>query len=397
MSGKLEKEKLDKIQRYLKDENLDGWLLADFHARNTIAVEFLDLSMHMTRRWFYLIPAEGEPVALINMIEKERFASLPGKKLYFTTYQTLEENIPKLLQGAGKLAMEYSRFGRLPYVGLVDAGTIELIRSYGVEVVSSADIVAGFQARLTERQVKMHKDAAIIVNCIKDDAFKHIKEFLDRGQTINERMVVDFMMKRFEQEEMTTDFAPICAVDANICNPHYDSGEEKPSDINKDSLILIDLWAKFKKPHAVFADITWMAYAGEVVPEKYAEEFKLISSARDAAVSYLWEKNGQTDPVFGYEVDNACRKVISDAGYGKYFFHRVGHSILEEGHGPGPNIDNIETKDRRKLHTGHLFSIEPGIYLEDHGMRTEINLLMTEDGPEVTTQPIQQEIIPLLG
>ncbi len=392
----LEQDKLDKIQGYLKEENLDGWLLADFHARNSIAVEFLDLSMHMTRRWFYLIPAEGEPVALINKIEKERFASLPGKKIYFTTYHSLEENIPKLLQGAGKLAMEYSRFGRLPYVGLVDAGTIELIRSFGVEVVSSADIVAGFQARLTEKQIVMHKKAATIVNCIKDDAFKLIKEFLEREQTINERMVIDFMMKRFEQEEMTTDFAPICAVDANICNPHYDPGENEPSDIKKDSLILIDLWAKLKKPHAVFADITWMAYAGETVPEKYAEEFHLITSARDAAVSYLWDKHEEGGSVYGFEVDNACRKIINKAGYGDYFFHRVGHSILEEGHGPGPNIDNIETKDRRKLHTGHLFSIEPGIYLEDHGMRTEIDVLMTPDGPDVTTQPIQQEIIPLL-
>lgn len=392
----LEQEKLDRIQRYLKEEKLDGWLLADFHARNTIAVEFLDLSMHMTRRWFYLIPSEGEPVALVNKIEKERFASLPGKKLYFSTYHSLEENIPKLLQGAGKLAMEYSRFGRLPYVGLVDAGTIELIRSYGVEVVSSADIVAGFQARLTDVQIEMHKQTATLINSIKDDAFKLIKDFLIKEQTINERMVIDFMMKRFEQEELTTDFAPICAVNANICNPHYDPGADKPSDITKDSLILIDIWGKLKKPHAVFADITWMAYAGEVVPEKYAEEFKLISSARDAAVAYLWEQNGNESTVYGFKVDNACRKVINKAGYGDYFFHRVGHSILEEGHGPGPNIDNFETKDRRKIHTGHLFSIEPGIYLEDYGMRTEIDVLMTEDGPDVTTQPIQQEIIPLL-
>jgi len=195
---------------------------------------------------------------------------------------------------------------------------------------------------------------------------------------------------------MVTDFPPICAVDANICNPHYDPGEGEPSVIKKDSLILIDLWAKMKKPHAVFADITWMAYAGETVPEKYAEEFKLITSARDTAVSYLWEKHNDGDTVYGFEVDNACRKVINKAGYGDYFFHRVGHSILEEGHGPGPNIDNIETKDRRKQHTGHLFSIEPGIYLEDHGMRTEINILLTKDGPDVTTQPIQQKIIPLL-
>lgn len=392
----LEQEKLDKIQKYLKEEKIDGWLMADFHARNTIAVEFLDLSMHMTRRWFYLIPAEGEPVALISSIEKERFASLPGKKILFSSYREIEEKMPKLLQGAGKIAMEYSQHGRLPYVGLVDAGTIELVRSYGAEIVSSAEIVAGFQARLTEKQKKMHLEAAELVNSIKDDAFKLIKEYLTREQSINERMVIDFIMKRFAQEEMITDFPPICAIDANICNPHYDPSEQKPSEIKRDSLILIDLWAKFDKPHAVYADITWMAYAGAEVPKKYVEEFKVVMAARDAAVEFLWDKSAKGETIFGYQVDDACRKVIKKAGYGDNFFHRTGHSILEEGHGPGPNIDNLETEDRRKLKPGHLFSIEPGIYLEDHGFRSEINVLMTEAGPEVTTQPIQQNIMLLL-
>jgi len=216
----LEQEKLEKIQKYLKAERLDGWLLADFHGRNSIAVEFLDLSGILTRRWFYLIPAEGEPVALISNIEHERFASLPGEKLLFSSYRELEEKMPKLLQGAGIVAMEYSPFGRLPYIGLVDAGTIEMVKSFGTEVVSSAEIVAGFQAQLTEKQVELHRKAAHLVNSIKDDAFEFITEFLTKGQYINERMVIDFMLKRIKQEEMFTDFPPICAVNENICNPH---------------------------------------------------------------------------------------------------------------------------------------------------------------------------------
>ncbi len=392
----LEQDKLKKIQQYLKAEKLDGWLLADFHARNNIAVEFLDLPTHLTRRWFYLIPAEGEPVALISNIEKDRFASLPGKKIYFTSYRTLEEKIPKLLQGAGKVAMEYSPRNRLPYIGLVDAGTIELLRSYGVEIVSSAEIVAAFQARLTEKQIEMHRAAALLVNSIKDDAFKLIKEYLVRGQTINERSVVNFILKRFKQEELITDFPPICAVDSNICNAHYDPGQAEPSEIKKGSLILIDLWAKFNRPHAVFADITWMAYAGDRVPDEYAKLFKIVTRARDQAVSFLWDKNSKSGPVFGYEVDDACRAVIIDAGYGDNFFHRTGHSISESVHGPGPNIDNLETEDRRKLLPGHLFSIEPGIYLNNYGFRSEIDIIMTDSGPEIATQPVQQEIIPLL-
>ena len=391
----LEQDKLDKIQKYLKEEKLDGWLMADFHARNTIAVEFLNLSAHLTRRWFYFIPAEGEPVGLIHTIEKDRFLALPGKKIYFSSYKKLEEQLPGILKGAGKIAMEYSPGNRLPYIGLVDAGTIELVRQTGVEIVPSSDIVACFQARLNEKQVELQKEAAVLVNSIKDDAFKLIREYLEKKQSINERIVVKFILKRFGQENMVTDFPPNCSIDGNICKPHYDPMAEEPSEIKIGSLILIDLWAKFNRPQAVYADITWMAYAGETVPDKYAEEFKIVTDARDQAIKFLWDKSS-TGAVYGYEVDDACRAVITKAGYGEYFFHRTGHSILESVHGPGPNIDNLETEDRRKILPGHLFSIEPGIYMENYGFRSEVDLLMTEDGPDVTTQPIQQEIIPLL-
>ncbi len=386
---------LEKIQKYLRSEKIDGWLMADFHARNNIAVNFLELSLHITRRSFFLIPAEGEPVALVHNIEKDRFEHLPGKKIIFSSYRTLELKLGDMLNGHKRIAMEYSPSNRLPYIGLVEAGTIELVRSTGVEIVSSADLVSFFQARMTPAQLVSHKKAAELINRIKDEAFDFIGRTIKSGAIVNEWMVVDFIVRRFEENNLTFDFPPCCAIDANISNPHYQPSAEKASPINEGSLILIDLWAKVKSPHAVYADITWMAYAGAEVPEKYSGLFSIVSSARDRAVEFMQEKFA-AGPLYGYEVDDACRQVVTDAGYGEYFFHRTGHSILEEVHGPGPNIDNMETEDRRKLLPGHLFSLEPGIYLENCGVRSEVDCMMTETGPEVTTQPLQMEIIPLL-
>jgi len=386
---------LDKIQSFLQSEKLDGWLLADFHARNNIMVDFLSLPKHLTRRSFYYIPAKGDPTALVHNIEKDRFLHLPGDKKYFSTYESLEVLIRELLKGVKKIAMEYSPLGRLPYVGLVDAGTIELVRSTGVEIVSSADLVADFQARMTPEQIELHKQAAATVNRIKDEAFQQIKGYLTAGHAIDERMVVEFIMTRFKEEGMVTDFPPVCAVDANISNPHYDPTVMTPSEIKKGNLILIDLWAKYDRPFGVYADMTWVAYAGDAVPEKYQKIFRVVARARDRAVNFITEKMNE-GPVFGYEVDDACRAVITEAGYGRYFFHRTGHSILEDVHGPGPNIDNLETEDRRRLLPGHLFSIEPGIYMGEYGVRTEIDVLITTSGPVVTTQPLQHEIITLL-
>jgi len=383
------------IQEFLRTEKLDGWLMADFHARNNIIVDFLDLPLHLTRRSFYFIPAEGDPTALVASIEKDRFVHLPGKKIFFASYESLESSLRELLHRYHKIAMEYSPNGRLPYIGLVDAGTIELVRSMGITIVSSADIIAYFQARMTTEQINTHRQAAVVVNHIKDDAFEFIGRKLKKKQFVNERMVVLYIMRQFEENGLKTDFPPICAVDANISNPHYQPTEADSSPIKPDSLILIDLWAKLKHSRSVYADMTWMAYAGQTLPEEYSRIFSVVTGARDAAVEFI-RRTSPENPVYGYQVDDACRKVINEAGYGEYFFHRTGHSILEDVHGPGPNIDNLETEDRRKLLPGHLFSIEPGIYLENYGFRSEIDCLFTESGPEVTTQPLQSEIIPLL-
>ncbi len=387
---------LHRIQKYLIEHEMDGWLLADFHGRNEIAVTMLGLGSHLTRRACYFIPAEGEPVALVNPVEANRFSHLAGHAITYRGYLGLEDELRRLLGGLSRVAMEYSTMGRLPYIGLVDAGTIELVRSLGVEVVSSGDLVANFQARLSSRQIESHRRAAGQVNQIKDAAFGFIADSLEKGELLTEADVCRFILREFEANGMVTDFEPNCSVGANAGNPHYDPMAVDPSPIRPGSLILIDLWARFDDENGVYADITWMAYAGakEDVPAAYAEKFAILVEARDRAVTFLNENPGSR-PVRGYEVDDLCRGVVEQAGYGAHFTHRTGHSITSNVHGEGPNIDNLETEDRRILQPGHLFSLEPGIYMEDCGLRTEINCLITENGAEVTTKPVQREILPL--
>lgn len=387
---------LEAIQEYLKNEKTDGWLMADFHGRNHLMIEILDLPGHITRRSFFFIPAEGDPVALVHNIDQGVFLDVEVEKIFFTPYIELEAHLKKLLSGKKRIAMEYSSNNRMPTVGLVDAGTVELVRSFGPEVVSSGDIIGYFKARLNEAQIESHRKAVELINGIKDDAFAYIGQRLKNGSPVTEAMAAEFIKKRFDGEGLVFDFGPIVAVEKNISNPHYDplSGESSP--IVTDRLVLIDLWAKFDIEYAVYGDITWMGYTGDSIPENYENEFKIVTSARDATVSFLEEHIGKRE-VFGFEADDACRGVIEKAGFGKYFVHRTGHSIASDVHGPGPNIDNMETEDRRKLFPGHLFSVEPGIYLGPRGYRSEIDVLITEGGPEVTSQPKQEQIIPILA
>ena len=387
---------IKEIQQYLKSNHLDGWLLADFHGRNSIAVGMLGLKALVTRRSFYFIPADGEPVVLANPIEKHLFLHLPGQlKLYFG-YKMLESELQKTLQGHKTIAMEYSPLGRLPYIGLVDAGTIELVRKCGVEIVSSADLVSNFQARLNDQQVELHRQSAANVLKIKDQAFGFIRDSINQNQSITEFDVVKFVLNKFDEMEMETDHGPICAVDGNAGNPHYEPTEKNSARIAKGQLVLLDLWGKLKLPLAVYGDITWAAYTGSSneIPAKLRELFSIVAKSRDTAVEYLNAHYGKRD-VFGAEIDDAVRDVITKAGYGKYFVHRTGHSIGTEVHGVGPNIDNLETEDKRSLLVGHLFSVEPGIYMDDCGFRSEINVLITKDGPVVTTLPLQSELTAL--
>ncbi len=387
---------IEKIQDYLKRHKLDGWLLADFHGRNSVAVELLNLKGIITRRSFFFIPQVGSPTAVVHAIEQDKFKHLPCQIKTYSGYVVLEQKLSTLLTGCNRVAMEYSPKGRLPYIGLVDAGTVEGVRDLGVEVVSSADLVANFQARLSAEQIAAHRIAANNLIEIKDDAFGYIAQRLKESKPITEYEVSHFILDQFEKYDMITDNAPICAVNANAGNPHYEPVVGTAASIRMGQLILIDLWAKDKRSDGAYADITWMGFAGrkEDIPSKYNEMFAVLVRARDAAVTFVRE-NIHKRLVYGFQVDDVCRGVVQQAGYGDYFTHRTGHSITTVPHGPGPNIDNLETEDRRRLQEGHLFSIEPGIYLPDCGFRTEIDVLITPNGAEVTTLPLQMAILPL--
>ncbi len=387
---------IEKMQAYLNEHEIDGWLLADFHGRNDIAVELLRLEGIVTRRSFYFIPAQGEPIGIVHAIEKAKFQGLPGRLITYSSYKLLESELEKVLAGAKKIAMEYSPKGRLPYIGLVDAGTVELVRGLDKEIVSSADLVANFQARLSAEQMATHRIAANNVIEIKDKAMEFIRKSLQDGKSITEYDVAQYIIEQFTEYDMETDSSPICGVDGNAGNPHYEPTRESAAEIKMGHLILIDLWGKLKHRDGVYGDITWMCYAGpkEEISNKYRDLFAIIVKARDEAVKYV-QTHIDSQPVFGSQVDDACRKVVADAGFGENFTHRTGHSITNLTHGTGPNIDNLETEDRRKLQRGHLFSIEPGIYMHDCGFRTEINVLIDHNGAEITTLPLQTEIVPL--
>lgn len=389
--------KVEKIQEYLIEHKLDGWLLADFHGRNNIMVSMCGLSGMLTRRSFYFIPAQGEPTALVNPIEKQKFQDLPGVIIPCFGYKMLEEKLKETLENCKKIAMEYSPNGRLPYIGLVDAGTIELVKSFGKEIVSSADLVASFQAVLSTEQIATHRIAARNLIEIKDLTFSFIAQSINENKKFTEYDVIEFTLKKFDEYDMVTECGPMCAIDGNAGNPHYEPDRESAAVIKKGQLVLVDMWAKMKSENAIYADITWMAFIGteSEVPQKYNELFGVIAEARDAAVDYLRNNIGK-NPVYGYDVDDACRDVVVKAGYSEYFSHRTGHSIHTSEHGPGPNIDNLETEDRRQLQQGHLFSVEPGIYMNDCGFRTEIDMLITHEGAEITTLPLQNKIKALL-
>jgi Xaa-Pro aminopeptidase len=287
--------------------------------------------------------------------------------------------------------------GRLPYVGIVDGGTLELVRSFNVEIVSSADLVAHFAARLSVEQIAAHRMAARNVISVKNAAFKYVAESVASSKTITEYDVAQFVLGQFASLEMDTHDSPICGVNENAGNPHYEPEAGSSKTIERGQLLLLDLWAKLRGDNGIYADITWMAFVGSKseLPERFVELFRLNMAARDRAIEFIRARI-DSQPVYGSEVDDICRNVIGDGGYGEFFTHRTGHSITTDGHGCGPNIDNLETEDRRKLQKGHLFSIEPGIYLDDCGFRTEVNMLIGYDGAEVTTLPLQTEIICLL-
>lgn len=387
-------QQLPAIQSALRAEGLDGWFLYDAHGLNPIARQIVGIEGVVTRRWFALIPAQGNPRFLYHRIESLSFDPLSGDKQVYRTWQTLDTGIDWILTGCRRVAMEYSPDNAIPYVARVDAATIEKVRARKVEVVSSADLIARFLAVWSPAQVETHHRAVKALMEIKDAAFDLISRRVREKSPLNEHQVAEFIRGEFARRNMVNDGeGPICAVDANAGNPHYDPTAGTSAAIGPEQLVLLDLWAKFDEPDAVYADITWTGYTGKTVPEEIRKVFNIVAAGRDRGVAFANEAYARGGPVHGFEVDRAVRQVISDAGYGDYFIHRTGHSLGRMVHDVGPNIDDLETQDRRKLQDGVAFTIEPGIYLPHFGIRSEINVLIQNSRAVVTTLPLQSEVL----
>jgi Xaa-Pro aminopeptidase len=387
---------IKEIQKALQNEKLDGWLFCDFRGSNIIACRILQMGNLMaTRRWYYFIPASGEPTRIVHAIEAGNLDHVPGSKIVFSSWKDLHEALKKTLASSKKIAMEYSPENDVPYVSKTDAGTIELIRKQGVDVVSSGDLVQVFEARWNPDQVKSHFEAAKRVNQVKDDGFRFIGEKLRSGKSITEYDVQQYMWDLFEKNNITADHAAIVAVNANASNPHYGPSKDKSAPVQEGDLVLIDIWGKLKEPESIYGDITWIGYAGKEVPSKFADIFRIVRDARMASFDLIRSDFESGKTTYGWEADQAARSYIENKGYGKYYVHRTGHNIGQEVHGYGANLDNHETRDSRKLIRETGFSIEPGIYLPEFGIRSEIDVYIGENGP-VITSPEQKEIIPLL-
>ncbi|GCE05388.1 M24 family metallopeptidase [Dictyobacter aurantiacus] len=393
---------IEKIQRVLQDEKLDGWLFYDFRKSNPIAYQVLQLPVEAmyTRRWFYFVPAQGTPVALISAVEPHILATLPGERVLFRTWQEMHTHLREILPAQARVAMEYSPFNAIPYVSRVDAGTIELVRSFGAEVVTSANLAQHFIAQLTEEQMYTHRQAGRLLIAAKDTLFAQLGSDLSAGRELNEFEVQQRFVALIQQAglELPEDEMPIVAVNEHSGNPHYEPTALQHSPIQRGDLVLFDFWAKLPRPDSVFGDYTWVAFAGtrDEIPARQREVFEVVSNARDSAIAFVRERMAAGGYVKGGDVDDVCRQVITKAGYGDYFVHRTGHSIGPVLHGNGANVDNFETRDERTLLPYTCNSIEPGIYLPEFGIRSEVDLLILEHDAEVTGVPIQKEIVALL-
>lgn len=388
---------IEKIQEELRKMGVDGWLFYDFHGRDHIAARILELPTgHMaTRRWFYYIPATGTPMKLNHKIEPNYLKHLPGEKELYLPWQELSEKLKSILKDAKSIAMQYSPNNDIPYVSIVDAGTVELIRGFGVEVVSSGNLVSLFESHLTNEEIEDHRKCAEVMLSIKDNAFKYIRTRIDEGNPATEYEVQQYMHQQFRDNGIFWDHGPIVGINEHAGDPHFEPTPENSQRIKEGDLVLIDLFARFEKEGSIYFDVTWMGFVGNDIPEKVNKLFRIAADARDAGYELVKERYSSNQEVSGAEVDDAVRKVIIDAGYGDYYWHRTGHNIATDCHGNGAHIDNLETKDDRLLIKGTIFSIEPGIYIPEEklGFRTEIDVIIDNEGSVSVAGDIQQDLI----
>ncbi len=392
---------ISRIQEILRKEKIDGWLLYNFRGSNVFATRILALPKHImfTRRYFYFIPKKGSPRKLVHRIEEWNLDSLPGEKTVYLSWKSLTDGLKKLVKGAKTVAMEYSPRCAIPYVSTVDAGAVELAKSAGVKVVSSANLVQYFEARWSDEQLKDNLEAARQLGQTAQEAFRFIRHRITSNTPTTEYDVQQFMLSEFKKRGINTEDAPNCSVNANAANPHYEPTKDINSPLKKGDLVLLDLWAKKDKPHSVYADITWMGYIGESVPDEYEKVFQIVKGGRDAALNFVKESFAKKKQICGYQVDDAARTFIAAKGFANDFIHRTGHSIGEEIHGNGANMDNLETHDERRIIPETSFSIEPGIYLRDRfGVRSEIDVYVSKDGEVIVTgEPPQEKMVAILG
>jgi Xaa-Pro aminopeptidase len=393
-------ERIPEIQSALAEASLDGWFFACFQRNDPIGLDLLGLNDDtklVTRRCYYLVPREGEPRKLVHSLEPAMLDHLPGGKSQYLTWQSYREEIAKLVGGFRRLAAQYSPRNELPSVSRLDAGTAELLHEAGVELVSSADLAQRFAATWSTEQLASHRRANVHLHRIVLEAFNKVSDVLRRGDRIDEYAVQRFILDAFEQADLWSEGDPIVGVNAHSADPHYQPGPGHSAPIEPGDFLLIDLWAKEKRPGSIYADITWCGVCAASPTDRQQEIFSAVAGARDAAWELIRGRYPH-QPVHGFEVDDAARAVIQKAGYGDLFFHRTGHSIGTSDHGQGANMDNLETHDTRRLMAMTGFSIEPGIYITgDFGVRLEINVALTADAAEITGAEPQRELLRLLG
>ena len=384
---------LSAIQSALQERGFDAWLLCDHHHRDPIAYRVLGLSATtmVTRRWFYLIPAKGEPIKLVHRIEAGHLDTLPGAKHKYAAWQELEENLKTMLAPYKTVAMQYSPNNRIFVISLIDAGTIELIRSFGTNVVSSGDLVARFESTLTEDQIRSHFEARDAVDSVTAAAFQEIGRRVRNGGT-HEYEMQQWILEAFGREGLTTTDPPIVGVNAHSGDPHYEPRTETSKPIREGDWILLDIWGKMNRPNSVYYDITWTGFVGTAPSDRHREVFDVVTSARDVGAAKVISAIQVGQSIAGWEVDRATRDHINSKGFGEYFIHRTGHSISSDIHSNGANMDDLEVHDVRQILPNSCFSIEPGVYLPEFGVRSEINILVRQGSAEVTGK-IQREIV----
>ncbi len=387
---------LHAIQSALREQHFDGWLFYDHHHRDPIAYRILGLDENsfVSRRWFYFVPADGEPRKLVHRIESGKLDALPGSKEAYSSWQELEQKLEAMLDGSTTIAMQYSPRNAIMYIAMVDAGTVELVRSMGKQVVSSADLVSIFEAVLSERQIASHFEAQRRLDAVLDAGWKYIGESIRDRAPLTEFDVIHFLRQGIESSGLWTDHGPNCSAGPNSADSHYEPTPDHSRSLRNGDFILIDIWAKLANdPEAIWYDITWTGVIGRDPTAREQLIFNTVRDARDAAIEAIQRAFTAGRPIAGWEADDAARAVIRDAGFGEFFTHRTGHNIAITLHGNGAHLDNLETHDERLLLPNTCFSVEPGIYFPgEFGIRSEIDMI-TRPGGAIVTGPLQRELL----